>query len=71
MKTHAAKHALMRFARDEDGAVTVDWVLGTAMAIALTLSVLGSVREATVTLADSMSNTIQTMPLPDYGTGNS
>ena len=44
-----------RFNRDEDGAVTVDWVVLTAAIVGLGIAVLASVRGGTVSLADKIS----------------
>ena len=47
-----------RFKKDEDGAVTVDWVVLTAAIVGLGVAVLASVRSATVTLGDRISQEI-------------
>ena len=47
-----------RFKEDEDGAVTVDWVVLTAAIVGLAVAVLASVRAATVTLGDRISQEI-------------
>ena len=47
-----------RFKDDEDGAVTVDWVVLTAAIVGLAVAVLASVRAATVTLGDRISQEI-------------
>jgi Flp pilus assembly pilin Flp len=44
-----------RFNRDEDGAVTVDWVVLTAAIVGLGIAVLASVRGGTNTLAGKIS----------------
>jgi Flp pilus assembly pilin Flp len=56
---------LKRLLRDEDGAVTVDWVLLTALMVSLALAALTTVRTGTQDLSgdlgDKMVNyTIQT-----------
>ena len=47
-----------RFKDDEDGAVTVDWVVLTAAIVGLGVAVLASVRSATTTLGDRISTEI-------------
>ncbi|MDU8942947.1 Flp family type IVb pilin [Ovoidimarina sediminis] len=47
-----------RFKDDEDGAVTVDWVVLTAAIVGLGVAVIGSVRTATTTLGDKISTAI-------------
>jgi len=48
-----------RFKDDEDGAVTVDWVVLTAAIVGLGVAVLASVRTATVSLGDRISTEIE------------
>ena len=47
-----------RFKDDEDGAVTVDWVVLTAAIVGLGVAVLASVRSATETLGDRISEAV-------------
>lgn len=47
-----------RFKNDEDGAVTVDWVVLTAAIVGLGVAVLASVRGATVSLGERISTEI-------------
>ena len=49
---------IKKFRKDEDGAVTVDWVVLTAAIVGLGVAVLASVRSATVTLGDRISQEI-------------
>ena len=44
-----------RFKDDEDGAVTVDWVVLTAAIVGLGVAVIASVRTATTSLGDKIS----------------
>jgi len=44
------------FKRDEDGAVTVDWVVLTAAIVGLGIAVLTSVSGGTTTLANTISS---------------
>ena len=46
------------FKNDEDGAVTVDWVVLTAAIVGLGIAVLASVRSGTVTLGDAISTAV-------------
>ncbi len=41
------KHYLNKFLADETGAVTVDWVVITALIVALSLAIMTSLRGAT------------------------
>ncbi len=43
---------LRRFSRDEDGAVTVDWVVLTAAVIGLALGAMAAMTDVTTTLTD-------------------
>ena len=47
-----------RFKDDEDGAVTVDWVVLTAAIVGLGVAVMASVRSATTGLGDRISEEI-------------
>ena len=47
-----------RFKDDEDGAVTVDWVVLTAAIVGLGVAVIGSVRTATSALGERISTEI-------------
>ena len=47
-----------RFKDDEDGAVTVDWVVLTAAIVGLGVAVLASVKSATTTLGTRISTEI-------------
>ena len=51
------------FARDEDGAVTVDWVVLTAAIVGLGIAVLTSVSGGTTSLADKISGELGTMTI--------
>ena len=50
-----------RFNRDEDGAVTVDWVVLTAAIVGLGIAVLASVRGGTTSLAEKISGDLAAM----------
>lgn len=45
---------LCRFTRNEEGAVTVDWVVLTAAIVGLGLAVLAAVGDGSMTLADKL-----------------
>ena len=44
-----------KFRRDEDGAVTVDWVVLTAAIVGLGMAVLATVKSGSKTLASNIS----------------
>ena len=48
-----------RFQNDEDGAVTVDWVVLTAAVVGLGLIVLAAVKPAVTTLSASIKSEIE------------
>ncbi|EAR52310.1 hypothetical protein OG2516_07532 [Oceanicola granulosus HTCC2516] len=50
-----------KFRRDEDGAVTVDWVVLTAAIVGLGIAVLSSVGGATETLGEAISTELGSM----------
>ncbi|MEZ5722471.1 MAG: hypothetical protein R3D59_13140 [Paracoccaceae bacterium] len=54
------------FTRDEDGAVTVDWVVLTAAIVGLGIAVLTSVSGGTTSLADKISGELADMEPADY-----
>ena len=54
-----------RFKEDEDGAVTVDWVVLTAAIVGLGIAVIQSVRSATVTLGNRISDAVATQTVGD------
>ena len=45
---------LKRFCRQEDGAVTVDWVVLTAFLVGMTLIIIAGIMEAATDPADSL-----------------
>lgn len=48
------KNALSRFHKDEDGAVTVDWVVLTAAIIGLGIAVVTVIGQSTTPIADNL-----------------
>lgn len=55
------KHFIREFCRSEDGAVTVDWVVLTAVLVGLAGAAGISVREGTDTLSSSVSTELTTI----------
>ncbi|MHA6266815.1 hypothetical protein [uncultured Aliiroseovarius sp.] len=51
------------FKADEDGAVTVDWVVLTAAIVGLGIAVLTSVSGGTKSLANKISSNLSTMTI--------
>ena len=47
---------IKNFRRDEDGAVTVDWVVLTAAIVGLGIAILATVRTGTESLASNISS---------------
>jgi len=54
------------FKRDEDGAVTVDWVVLTAAIVGLGLAVLSSVSGGTTSLANKISGNLAAQTISTY-----
>ncbi|MGB5559374.1 MAG: hypothetical protein WBN04_15350 [Paracoccaceae bacterium] len=54
------------FKRDEDGAVTVDWVVLTAAIVGLGIAVLASVSGGTKDLAGKISSNLAAMEVTTY-----
>jgi len=54
------------FKRDEDGAVTVDWVVLTAAIVGLGLAVLASVSGGTTSLANKISSNLSNQTISTY-----
>lgn len=54
------------FVKDEDGAVTVDWVVLTAAIVGLGIAVLTSVSGGTTSLADKISSSLSNMSIMSY-----
>ncbi|MEM7599657.1 MAG: hypothetical protein AAF382_18370 [Pseudomonadota bacterium] len=49
-----------QFAQDEDGAATVDWVVGTAAAVGLGVAAVDTVERGITTLAGTIATAIST-----------
>ncbi|MDE9449413.1 hypothetical protein J3R80_02885 [Aliiroseovarius sp. Z3] len=54
------------FQADEDGAVTVDWVVLTAAIVGLGIAVLTSVSGGTTSLADKISSALDGMSIMSH-----
>ncbi len=54
------------FKRDEDGAVTVDWVVLTAAIVGLGIAVLISVSGGTTSLANKISSNLASQTIASY-----
>ena len=57
---------IKNFKRDEDGAVTVDWVVLTAAIVGLGLAVLSSVSDGTTSLANKISGNLASQTISTY-----
>ena len=54
---------IKNFRADEDGAVTVDWVVLTAAIVGLGIAVLSTVREGATNLAGDIKTELEDRPL--------
>lgn len=52
---------LRAFHADESGAATVDWVVGTALAVTMGLAVMDRVSVGVMALSDRVANTIASL----------
>jgi len=57
---------IKNFKNDEDGAVTVDWVVLTAAIVGLGIAVLASVSGGTTSLADKISSNLSAQTITTY-----
>ncbi|PHQ84156.1 MAG: hypothetical protein COB65_06225 [Thalassobium sp.] len=57
---------IKNFRNDEDGAVTVDWVVLTAAIVGLGIAVLTSVGNGTTALGDKISSQLTAQTIVDY-----
>ena len=57
---------LAKFARDESGAVTVDWVVLTAALVGLGVGVVLVIREGAVSTSNSLGNALTSMEIQEY-----
>ena len=55
-----------KFRRDEDGAVTVDWVVLTAAIVGLGIAILATVSGGVSDLAGDISSELSTMTIASY-----
>jgi Flp pilus assembly pilin Flp len=63
LEGHQMLNFIKNFKNDEDGAVTVDWVVLTAAIVGLGIAVLTSVQGGTTALAGKISSELSTMSL--------
>jgi Flp pilus assembly pilin Flp len=66
LEGHQMLNFIKNFKNDEDGAVTVDWVVLTAAIVGLGIAVLTSVSGGTTSLADKISGELATMTVATY-----
>ena len=52
---------MKRFSRDEDGAVTVDWVVLTAAIVGLAIVAFGTIKDDTKDLVDGISTDLKSV----------
>ena len=57
---------LNKFRRDEDGAVTVDWVVLTAAIVGLGIAILATVSGGVGDLAGAIDSELSTMTIASY-----
>ena len=57
---------IKNFSRDEDGAVTVDWVVLTAAIVGLGIAVMASVGDSTAALADKIETKLSATEVKTY-----
>ncbi len=57
---------IKNFRNDEDGAVTVDWVVLTAAIVGLGIAVLTSVGQGTTALGDKISSQLSAQTIATY-----
>ncbi|MBW6419019.1 Flp family type IVb pilin [Celeribacter sp. PS-C1] len=55
-----------RFKRDEDGAVTVDWVVLTSAVVGLAIAVLATVQKGTLALGNTISSDLVSRTVIEY-----
>ncbi len=56
---------IKNFRADEDGAVTVDWVVLTAAIVGLGIAVLASVRSGAQNMADQIGDNLEQADVPE------
>jgi len=57
---------LFNFLKNEDGAVTVDWVVLTAAIVGLGIAVMASVGDGTTQLSDTISENLANQEIATY-----
>ena len=66
LEGHQMLNFIKNFKNDQDGAVTVDWVVLTAAIVGLGIAVLTSVQGGTTTLSDKISGELAKMSVATY-----
>ena len=61
---------IKNFRNDEDGAVTVDWVVLTAAIVGLGIAVLTSVGNGTTALGDKIGTQLSAQTITDWASGS-
>lgn len=57
---------IKKFMRDEDGAITVDWVVLTAAIIGLSLAVIAAIASGAMDQSNSIGNYLSVSNIPIY-----
>jgi|APEBP8051073178_1049388.scaffolds.fasta_scaffold00170_40 Flp pilus assembly pilin Flp len=52
-----------RFAAEDEGAVTVDWVVLSAAVVGLCLAAFGTIKSGTASLSSKLNNTMSSMSI--------
>lgn len=60
---------VLRFLREEDGAVTVDWVVLTAAVIGIAMVALNPIFTGTNSIASKVSQSVSTAPIGQSASG--
>ncbi|MBM7068213.1 Flp family type IVb pilin [Actibacterium sp. 188UL27-1] len=55
-----------KFLKDEDGAVTVDWVVLTAAIVGLGIAVVGIMAQGTLTASGSLGSSLEALTVANY-----
>lgn len=68
-KFHRLTRAIAGFAADEEGAATVDWVVGTAAAVGLGVAAVDTVERGIDSLAGNIATAISTKAVDNGNNG--
>ena len=66
MMISALKSRILHLWHDEDGAITVDWVMVTAGVVALSIAVLNLVGDSTMSVTKNISSEISSATVSNY-----